>query len=290
MAKPLFFMNLFDRQRRVFKRLRKLSNADVVIVSHAKSGRTWLAAMISHVYHQSHGVDEKMIIRFDNFHEINPEIPKIFFTHDNRKSRDKDQLASAEHYAHKKVILLVRDPRDVAVSAFFQSKRNQRKNPDQADDGDTVDRQALYDYVTLEKMPLVIRFMKRWDEKIQQIDQSLVVQYENLRSDPQGELARIMAFIGATSSPAVIEAAVDFASFDKLKAKEATRFFESDRLHPGNPDDPGSFKVRRGKVGGYRDYFTADQLANIDAMIADESVERFGYRPATEATENRQEA
>jgi hypothetical protein len=272
-------MNLFDRQRRVFKRLRKLSNADVVIVSHAKSGRTWLAAMISHVYHQSHGVDEKMLIRFDNFHEINPEIPKIFFTHDNRKSRDKDQLASAEHYAHKKVILLVRDPRDVAVSAFFQSKRNQRKNPDQADDGDTVDRQALYDYVTVEKMPLVIRFLKRWDEKIQQIDQSLVVQYENLRSDPQGELARIMAFIGETSSPAVIEAAVDFASFDKLKAKEATRFFESDRLHPGNPDDPGSFKVRRGKVGGYRDYFTEAQLAHIDAMIADDSVERFGYRP-----------
>jgi hypothetical protein len=245
MAKPLFFMNLLDRQRRVFKRLRKLSNADVVIVSHAKSGRTWLAAMISHVYHQSHGVDEKMLIRFDNFHEINPEIPKIFFTHDNRKSRDKDQLASAEHYAHKKVILLVRDPRDVAVSAFFQSKRNQRKNPDQADDGDTVDRQALYDYVTVEKMPLVIRFLKRWDEKIQQIDQSLVVQYENLRSDPQGELARIMAFIGETSSPAVIEAAVDFASFDKLKAKEATRFFESDRLHPGNPDDPGSSKPRK---------------------------------------------
>jgi alcohol sulfotransferase len=290
MGKPLFFMDFLDRQRRVFKRLRKLSDADVVIVSHAKSGRTWLAAMISHVYHQIHGVDEKLIIRFDNFHRIHPEIPRVFFTHDNRKTRDKDQLATAKHFAGKKVILLVRDPRDVAVSAFFQSKRNQRKQTAQAEDGDTVDRQALYDYVTAEKLPLVIRFLKRWDQKIRLIDQSLVVQYENLRADPRGELARIMGFIGQTCPPAVIETAVDFASFDKLKAKEATRFFESDRLHPGNPDDPGSFKVRRGKVGGYRDYFTPAQLAHIDAMIAEESVERFGYRPATAPAEDRQEA
>lgn len=36
-------------------------------------------------------------------------------------------------------------------------------------------------------------------------------------------------------------------------------------------------KVRRGKVGGYRDYFTPDELARIDAYIEDHLAPAFAY-------------
>ncbi len=47
-------------------------------------------------------------------------------------------------------------------------------------------------------------------------------------------------------------------------------------LRPGEADNPASFKTR-GKIGGYRDYSTAEQIAQLDAMVDDRLDRRFGY-------------
>ena len=44
----------------------------------------------------------------------------------------------------------------------------------------------------------------------------------------------------------------------------------------GDKDNPDSYKVRRAKVGGYRDYFTDEQCEQLDAMVA-ELNPVFGY-------------
>jgi len=41
-----------------------------------------------------------------------------------------------------------------------------------------------------------------------------------------------------------------------------------DRMKPGDRSDEESFKTRKGKVGGYREYLTADEIDAIDARIA----------------------
>ena len=43
-------------------------------------------------------------------------------------------------------------------------------------------------------------------------------------------------------------------------------------LIPGDPDNQDSFKVRRGKVGGYKDYFSAQ-----DVEFADQLMQRYDY-------------
>jgi alcohol sulfotransferase len=48
----------------------------------------------------------------------------------------------------------------------------------------------------------------------------------------------------------------------------------------GNPD---SYKVRRAKVGGYRDYFDDDQLAQIDTMVQASLSPVFGYDEGADA-------
>ena len=49
------------------------------------------------------------------------------------------------------------------------------------------------------------------------------------------------------------------------------------RLAPGDEANPQSYKVRRAKVGGWRDYFDDEQVAAIDAMLASRPSPPFGY-------------
>ncbi|TIP61683.1 MAG: hypothetical protein E5X55_36270 [Mesorhizobium sp.] len=39
-------------------------------------------------------------------------------------------------------------------------------------------------------------------------------------------------------------------------------------MQPRDPDDPESFKVRKGKVGGYLDYLSTDDVAFCDDVLA----------------------
>jgi hypothetical protein len=46
---------------------------------------------------------------------------------------------------------------------------------------------------------------------------------------------------------------------------------------PKDVNNPESFKTRRGKVGGYRDQFTADELVTIERCVSDNLSSAFGY-------------
>ena len=61
------------------------------------------------------------------------------------------------------------------------------------------------------------------------------------------------------------------------------------QLRPGEAGNLASFKTRRGKVGGYRDYFTEAQQKVIDGMVDGTLAPLFGYAgsPATGALEKR---
>lgn len=75
---------------------------------------------------------------------------------------------------------------------------------------------------------------------------------------------------------------MDFASVENLRKKEETNYFwrSGSRLKAADPDNPDSYKVRRAKVGGYRDYFDDAELAAIDALVAERLDPAFGYGDA----------
>ena len=85
---PLFFLPSerkirLERWIRGREQAEKLRRADVTVVSFGKSGRTWLRVMLSRAFQVKHGLSDRLLIGFDNFHLRNRAIPKIFFTHDN---------------------------------------------------------------------------------------------------------------------------------------------------------------------------------------------------------------
>ncbi len=69
----------------------------------------------------------------------------------------------------------------------------------------------------------------------------------------------LLAVLGEAKPDATIfQEALEFSRFENMQKLEAAGAFDSNILHPGDVRDPESFKVRRGKVGGYREYLSAE--------------------------------
>ena len=271
-----------ERWLRGHEEYRRLKRADWVFVSWGKSGRTWLRVMLSRAYQLRAGLSEDKLLEFDNFRKLDSSLPAVFFTHNNYLGDYTGTLEPKTQFEGKRVVLLVRDPLDVAVSQFFQWKFRMRPNkkfinaypPHGAD----ID---IWDFVVDKNsgVPRIVDFLNGWARAIPELRDVLIVRYEDTRADPERVLAQILDFTGTPVSPAEVKAAVEFANYENMKKMEQTKFFKSSgtRVKPGDENNPQSYKVRKGKVGGYRDYFTDEQCAQLEQLAVGLDP-MFGYR------------
>ena len=71
------------RERRWrLERAAMYAGADVLVLARTKSGRTWLRAMMSHVYQRRYGLPDNELLIFDNLHERDAQVPRIYFGRD----------------------------------------------------------------------------------------------------------------------------------------------------------------------------------------------------------------
>ena len=268
------------RGREQYRTLRK---ADCVVVSFGKSGRTWLRVLLSRFYQVKHGLPEHYLISFSNLHLAEPAIPKIFFTHDNYLKDYSKNRDMKTDYRDKKVVLLIRHPADVAVSQYHQWRHRMRPHKKALNQypphGEEVE---IFDFVARRDAGLarVIDFLNGWAREFPRLTDLMVLRYEDLRADPEATLSRLLAFIGTPGSEAEVREAVAFASFENMKRLESGHGFRlrGRRFAPRDRTNPESYKVRRGKVGGYRDYFSDEQIVEIEALVDTGLSPVFGYR------------
>jgi hypothetical protein len=64
-----------------------------------------------------------------------------------------------------------------------------------------------------------------------------------------------------------------------MREREREGRFAGTDLTPSDRNDADSFKVRRGVVGGHRDYFDDAQARALDALVAERLDPAFGYGP-----------
>ena len=286
-TKSVFFLPeerriTIERRHRGWEQIRKLRRADCTIASYGNSGRTWLRVMLSRFYQARYHFDQPRLINFDNFHRRHPAVPKIFFTHDNFIKDYTGNVDTKADFYGRKTLLLVRNPGDVSVSQYFQwqhrmkpeKKTLNRFPPHGADVG-------LFEFVMRADsgLPKIINFMNVWANDMPNLDDFLMVRYEDLRTDTFGRLEEILAFIGTPGTADEIQDAVDYGSIENMKKLETTStgWVGGGRLKPADKSNPDSYKVRRAKVGGYRDYFTDEQLRQIDQLLNDSLSPVFGY-------------
>ncbi len=270
-----------ERWLRGREEFKKLERCDWVLMSWGKSGRTWLRVMLSRAYQLRGGLPSDELLDFDNFRDRDASLPAVFFTHNNYLRNYTGNWGSKAHFQGKRIVLLVRDPRDVAVSQFFQWKFRMRPNKKFINDypphGAAID---VWDFVqdVDAGVPRIVDYFNGWARAMPELGEVLVIRYEDMRTDPSRVLRQIFDFTGTEISDAQIGEAVEFAAYENMKKMEQERHFKGSgaRVKPGDKDNPQSFKVRKAKVGGYRDYFTDEQCQQLEAMVA-ELDPQFGY-------------
>lgn len=274
-----------QRWRRGREDFWKYQNSEFVFASYGKSGRTWVRVMISRYYQLMYQIPDNILMGFDNYTRLNPDIPKIFFTHDNYLRGYTGNQHSKKDYYNKKTVLLVRDPRDVAVSQFFQWKFRMR--PEKKSLNNYPEHGAditVYDFVKRDGQGLshIIDFMNNWAKELDKIESLLVVRYEDLRATPEKEMAKVVAFLGMEVNEDYLRDTAEFASVENLRKKEQENYFwrSGSRVQAKDVNNPNSYKVRKAKVGGFRDYFDEQQEAELSAMVDAQLLPVFGYTSA----------
>lgn len=273
-----------ERKLRGVEQFDKLQKADIVVVSFGKSGRTWLRVMMSHLFRVMYGLPANAILGFDNFHNLNRAVPKIFFTHDNYIKDFTNDFETKQPFYKKRVILLARDPRDVAVSQFFQWKF--RIKPSKVAINNYPPRGSdisLYDFITGDNggsMQAVSNYLNLWAKEADKLDNFHLVRYEDLRVEPHRELRAMLDFMHVDASQENVDAAVEYSSYENMKKMESKQQFRlaGGRMMPRDKNNPNSYKVRRAKVGGYRDYFSDEEVLAIDSLLSEQLDPLFAYQ------------
>jgi hypothetical protein len=266
------------RRRNFSSRVHELSGGDAIILSVPKSGRTWLRAFLCAYFCKRFGLE--FTLRPDRYNE--QRIPRLIFSHDLFEHRTKGDrwdrvrgkyLIPRRELDRVKIVLLARDPRDCFVSLYLQLTRRDPNAPLR------LRRKTVNEMLRDRKFGVhaIINTMNDWINEFSERDNFTLVRYEALRASPAEHFRDLLASLGeAEPDTRIFQDALEFSRFENMQKLEAAGAFDSNILHPGDVRDPESFKVRRGKVGGYREYLSPeDQKYAEDALLKLDP--RFGY-------------
>jgi sulfotransferase family protein len=265
-------------RRNFSSRANELSGGKAIILSIPKSGRTWIRTFLCAYFCKLHGRD--FTLQPERYGDAG--IPRLIFSHDLFEHRTKGDLwdkfrgkylVPKRELQRAKIILLVRDPRDCFVSLYVQMTRRDPAAPAK------FKKQTASDLLRHERFGIrsIIRTMNDWLHEFAGRNNFMIIRYEALRASPAEHFRELLAVLGETAPDmSIFHEALEFSEFTNMQKLEAAGAFDSKILRPGDVHDPESFKVRRGKIGGYREYLsTEDQEYASDALR--ELDARFGY-------------
>jgi len=267
---------------------------DAYIIGYPKVGNTWFQFMMArYVQLLNNSLDDSSFPQFDSINSWgirkrwNPDFPRIVFTHNplcwvGQTAEELTVERVVGPFRNRKVILLVRNPADILVSYYWHCREQAAETAEQKyarGIGDFI-RDPIYG---IEKL---IRFYSIWDAQKSTVKAFTTLRYEDLKMAPAQECARILCFLNAPVDADKIMSAVKYSDFSNMRKIEIQNR-ESRRLcfASGNPifatgdikNTGEAFHVRRGKVGGFRDYLSDDDVEYLAERLRQGWPESYGY-------------
>jgi Sulfotransferase domain len=259
---------------------RKLALADLVVIAHPKSGSTWLRFQLARAYQRKYQLPLSVIPRIEIFHDLNPAIPRLHMAGYEYVKHVVARPAPGPELAAKQVIFLIRHPLDVIVSLYFHIQKHALRERKLFNNWPlSLDGVSMMQFASSVDWGLseAISFYNSCARHAAALDRVHFVKYEDMRHNPGEVLYGLLQFAEAPFTRHEAIEAADFTSFDKLRAAEVKNTFNSTALRPGDPRDPDSFKVRRAKVHGYRDYFSPAEVERLESVVDERLDPSLGY-------------
>ena len=259
-------------------------DTDAYLISYPKCGRTWLRVMIGKAIslHYSLPEDEKTLF-LDGRIKLHPDVPKINVIHDDRPmlKTPAELEVSKSRFSNKRVIFLVRDPRDVIVSSYYEmNKRSQLFGPNPYESTTAHFEGTLSEFIDRRQggFDTLLKFYNIWADNRHVPEGFLLIRYEDIQVDAHKELRRVLDFLGLPGiSDDVIYEAVNFASFDNMRKLEEQGRFRTGILNPADKADFDSYKTRKGKIGGYKDHLSEEEIQRLNTKICHSLTDFYGY-------------
>lgn len=279
------------QRRKLLSRLElaKAENANLLIIGHPKSGNTWLKVMISRLYQVRYNLPSNRLINTDELSRKHPDIPRLAatngcYSYEQTVGNLLAEGAPDNPLRHKPVIFLARHPIDIAVSWFHQfTKRQSRAKQELINHSipHPIDRHKIefWEFVRHSDIGLefLIEYLNTWYRNIQSLENGRLIRYEDLRANPTATLKIVVELMAEHFSDEEIAEAVEFGNFDNLRKLETSGHFSQGGMRLHNANDPTTFKTRRGKVGGYKDDFNSEQVAELEQLVRDRLNPALGY-------------
>ena len=244
---------------------------DIFLVSYPRSGNTWTRFLLGNL------IDQNNPVTFSN---IEARIPEIYFNRDRvlRQLPRPRMLKSHESFQphYPRVIYIVRDPRDVAVS-FYHHNVKARNIPD--------------DYPMVQFVPRFIagefdpKFgswrdnVLSWTAVRKDDSRFLQLRYEDMKRDTAGVLATVVAFLNRgsfrriDSDPEALRRTIELSSPENMRALEKQEASNWVLTKDTRSDKPF---IRSATSGGWKTQLDPESVEAIESAWS-RLMQELGY-------------
>ena len=232
---------------------------DVFLTSYPRSGNTWARFLIGNLIYQDEPV---------TFLNIEERIPEIYFNSDHRmRALARPRILKSHepfqpHYA--RVIYIVRDPRDVAVSFYHHNVKA----------GNIADDYPIDDFIP---RFIAAEFDSRWGSWAEHVQswillrrncpEFILFRYEEMKANPEGELLRLTEFLKCgcfrriDSSPDKLQRAIELSSPERMRKLEREQAKKWVLTRATRADKPF---IRTAGSGGWKAVLSPASVAAIE--------------------------
>jgi hypothetical protein len=225
---------------------------DTFLVSYPKSGNTWVRFLLANLIYPNEAVG------FANINRLLPA-PGVLSKKFLKTLPRPRILKSHEPFdvRFRKVIYLVRDPRDVAVSEYYFDRKKRYIAPEM----------TLEQFIKPFLAGETSSYGSWWEHTASWIGPRhgnpsfLLVRYEDLLADSVGETGKIAEFLGIDADEERLKAAVERSSADrmrKLEQQDANKWTGTKNTRKDIPF------VRAAKSGGWKESLPRPLVEQIE--------------------------
>lgn len=237
--------------------------SDIIVCAYAKSGTHWISEIIEQLIAGKAEYSTKfkggIFLEAQSFEETglaDMPSPRNLNTHLPFRMLPRKHVE-----LNAKIIHMLRNPKDVAVSMFHHVQK------DPTVGGIPIPWNAFFEIFTSKPIPYGswFEYEKDWEriKKERPNLNILTVYYENLKLNTQAEVKRLGDFLGVSYTDELIEGIcqkVDFKNILKGKTDVSSNFSV----------DKKPFIYRKGIIGDWKNWFTVAQNEKFDELYAKE--------------------